>query len=1008
MVKNLIEEYFDYQKFYEEKYGKNTIIAMEVGSFFEFYGVDNSEEKIGKVKEISEILNIQITRRSKAIKENSRKNPLMAGIPTVSFKRYLNILLKLNQYTIVLIEQFDQNPKTKAFKRKVTEILSPGTNFNTNSSEANNLISVFIQEEYEDNFSIGASCIDLSTGKNIIFETNSIINDNLLPFNDLERFINSNSPKEIIINLSLNKKNKEGILKLLNLNNTVFHINENIKKDYLNINYQEDLLKNIFENNTSLSSIENLDLENLNSGRNSYILLLLFAYEHNTNIIKRLDKPSIWEEHEYLKLSNNAIYQLNLVNQNDSMNTYKLDSIFSLIDNTSTSLGKRLLKYQLLNPIKNSSILSQRYNYIEKMKPNYKEFESHLNKIYDIERLQRKILLNKLNPAELYMLFQSYSSSNELIDLTNEKFKTFEIHSNLKNELSDFIKQLENDFLIEELMKHNLSDINGNFFQKNINENIDNINNEIIEYKNNFLDILTQLNNKYKEKLNIPSSKEIQDIFKLEKTDKEGFYLFITNSKYKDFFKNINEEEVLIELNYLNEKYEYNLSNLTIKNFTNNKKITFDIFNTISEKLLYLENKLFSIIKEEYLKKLEEYSIKYKTLFINIRDFISNIDVIKSNAKTALLNNYIKPELVLKEDRESFVDIKDLRHPLIEKIEKTGYITNDIQLGKDFDQNTMLLFGLNASGKSSLLKALGINVILAQSGMYVAATSFKYNIFDKLFTRILSQDNLFKSESSFQHEMNELKSILKGIKNNPNVLTLTDELTRGTETTSGLAISASTLIEFSKENTKGIFTTHLHELNSIEEINELNNVKSFHLKVFYDDINDLLIYDRKLDKGNGSSIYGLEVAKSIGLDKDFINRSYKIRNKIIKYKEKTEYEMLMTEDYKKSNYNKNVIMKKCIFCEEKAEHTHHILEQINSSEEGFIENKHKNDSHNLLPICEKHHFLIHKIVAKDKTLEGENGIKWLKTSTGKKLWVNPILKEKLNIDIKNKNDIISF
>jgi len=960
MKRTIIDEYLDYQLKYQSIYGENTIIFMEVGSFYELYSVENKDENIGKVKEIAEILNIQITKKNKSIKEVSRKNPYLAGIPTVSFKRYLDIILKLNKYTVVLVEQVTEPPTPK---REVTEILSPGTCITDNQNDSNNLLSIFIQEEYGNNYSIGCSVIDVSTGKNILFETYSSKNDNMLAFSEAENFITSNHPKEIIINTNnLNIENTELIFKL-NISNIVYHIENNVDKDLLKLNYQEKFLSNIFENDTMLSTIEFLDLEKKKLALNSYILLLKFSYEHNKNIINKIQKPIIWIDKKHLKLANNAIYQLNLISKFNDSNS-SINSLFDLLNNTSTSLGRRLFKFKLLNPILDVDILNMQYKNIELMRKNYKEYEKHLDKIYDIERLHRKISLKKLNPAEFTLLDYSYNSISEIINMSNDDFNDFKLSDNDKNNFNDFKNDYKSKFDIDEMSKFNFHDINKNFFKVGIHKEIDEIQNKISELINILNFIVHSLN---KIVYNNEKSNQKSNLFKLEKTEKDGYYIYITNSRYKEFNKKQNNNIIDITINdkikyflnnfKLNTKVDFTIEELTIKNLTNNKKITSELFDEISNFITLLTFKLSKKVKDKYIYELDYFSKKYHLLFDSISNYISNIDVVKSNAKNSLIYNYTKP-IINNTPKNSFIKAKDLRHPVIEIIENDiQYIPNDVNLDDESEMNGMLLYGVNASGKSIYMKSIGVGIIMAQSGMYVPSSHFEYKPFKKLYTRISGEDNMLKGLSSFAVEMTELRNILRN--NDENTLVLGDEISHGTETTSGLAIVSSAIIELSQKNTKLVFATHLHELSNMQEINKLKKVKHYHLKVEYDEKEQILIYNRKLKKGSGEPIYGLEVAKAMDLDKNFIKRAYKIRENIVNNKNKKEIDILTNQKIKKSNYNKSVIMTKCYFCDNDAVHSHHIIEQHQSDENNFVLHFHKNRKFNILPVCEKHHKEIH-------------------------------------------------
>ena len=203
---------------------------------------------------------------------------------------------------------------------------------------------------------------------------------------------------------------------------------------------------------------------------------------------------------------------------------------------------------------------------------------------------------------------------------------------------------------------------------------------------------------------------------------------------------------------------------------------------------------------------------------------------------------------------------KYLRHPLIEENQENGiYVPNDI----DFNEyDGMLLYGINSSGKSSLMKSVGIAVFLAQGGFFVPCEKMEYAPFNGIFTRIEASDNLSKGLSTFAVEMLELKNIFN--RANENSLVLGDEIAHGTETTSALSIVASAVIKLAKRKINFLFATHLHQLMDIDEVKSLPNVVAKHLEVWFD--GEKLVYDRKLKDGSGSSVYGLEFAKSIYMD----------------------------------------------------------------------------------------------------------------------------------------------
>ena len=251
------------------------------------------------------------------------------------------------------------------------------------------------------------------------------------------------------------------------------------------------------------------------------------------------------------------------------------------------------------------------------------------------------------------------------------------------------------------------------------------------------------------------------------------------------------------------------------------------------------------------------------------------------------------------------------------------------------------------------MKSIGLSVVLDQAGFFVPAVELRFGLYDKLFTRIVSQDNLYKGLSTFAVEMMELKNIFN--RANERSLVLGDEISQGTETESALAIVSSTILKLLSLKSTFIFATHLHQLGSIPQLQSLQNLIFLHLGIKYDESNDALIYNRVLQLGMGDSLYGLEFAKSLHMDKEFLTMAQTIRENL----SHSASDIKKLSKQKRSKYNKELYLSKCALCSDSVKDVHHIQEQKEADDSGHIDHFHKNHKYNLIPLCKQHHKMIH-------------------------------------------------
>ncbi len=333
--------------------------------------------------------------------------------------------------------------------------------------------------------------------------------------------------------------------------------------------------------------------------------------------------------------------------------------------------------------------------------------------------------------------------------------------------------------------------------------------------------------------------------------------------------------------------------------------------------------------------------------------FISMLDFVKSNAKAAIKFNYFKPTLI-DNPRHSQLEMKGLRHPIIERLLETEYIPNDLTLGRE--PLGMLLYGCNASGKSSLTKAIALYIVMAQAGCFTPC-QLTYRPYHKIITRLSGNDDIFKGYSSFVVEMSELRTILRNA--DEYNLVIGDELCRGTEINSATGLTIATLMTLLERRCSFVFSTHQHHLVKRKQIQAIDDqqLRICHLTVKYDDSNNLLIFGRKLEDGPGETVYGLEVARSLHLDSKFITLANQLRREELGI----NAELLSSQ---KSHFNSKIYVDSCFKCgknlaEEKLD-THHIREQKEADQHGMIGHTPKNAKYNLVVLCKECHTKLHQ------------------------------------------------
>lgn len=987
-----VKDYFEIHEYYSKMYGQGrTIILMQVGSFHEVYCTDDNGLDLVS---LAQQLDVCSTRKNGNI-PLSKTNPRMMGFPTSATGNYVEKLIDLN-YTVVLIDQVTEPPNPK---RQVTNIFSPATHIEKKSNKSSYLLSIVLDKIKETKTNtyqlcIGLSAYDLSTGEGAVYETYSKSNDVLLGLDDTLRFMENYPPREIILENNLsdedliaNMKVEEilGYLNIMPSNTYTVKINQHKK-----VAWQKILFEKIYKLESNIDIIELLGLQFLNWARLSLVLLLDYVMSHQPRLVEHLRVPQMFSSNKYLYLGNRALEQLDITTKNSNET-----SLMNIINYTKTALGKRYLGCQLAMPLIDSTHLNKRYSSIEKIIENNHQLKlvNFLEDIYDLDKLIRKLEIGIINPYELYQIYLSIYQILKLVEYLyeNNLAKTFNIDKK-QIKITEKIKEyIEENFVLEkinELNFNNFTESDYTFYNKSIHKDIDELQDKIDLAQNFMTYLIKALETHIDDKVYFKKGAEedTKSLITLKFNDRDGHYLLITNRRCGILKKN------LAKIKKLNVgSYELNTSDLEFNELpkSSNTKINCKKIKELSLDLVNYKLEMAKKLKEEFKKDMKLFSDTYGELLHMWSYKIAYIDFINSGALCAISNHYSKPTIVPKQS--SFLKAKELRHPIVEKISSdTQYVPHDIELGFETAQNGILLYGINSSGKSTLMKSIGLNIILAQIGYYTASTNFEFCPYNSLFTRISGNDNIFRGLSSFMVEMMELMCVLK--RNDDKTLMIGDEICRGTEEKSANIIVCYMLETLANSGASFITATHLHRIASMETVKNLERVKCKHLKITYDHSNDMLIYDRHLSDGQGDTFYGLQVAKYLMKDNLFNERTKQILK---------EYDNI--DEEKTSKYNSDVIVSCCEICKSKNKlETHHIVWQKDFNEDGINNKKfylQKDNSSNLVVLCAG----CHDKVDRDEIII--NG--WVETSSGRKFDYQ-IVEKKLEKKSKYSDELIQF
>ena len=815
----MMQNYLETKKQYND-----CMLFYRLGDFYEMF----FDDAIVASRE----LEITLTSRACGLEE---KAP-MCGVPYHAVDIYISRLIAKG-YKVAICEQLEDPKKAKGIvKRDVIRVVTPGTVIEANMLEEkrNNYIMSIVKKGIH----YGLAICDISTGD--FFATQI-----KLQSNNFEKLLDEYArytPAEIVVNNAMGNSEKElNILK--DRNNTFITI-----RDDNTFSKDDKTILNLY---TVVDGFEKVKEEFDNEELIVLAINGLLNYFTETQKVKleHINKIQVYEVRKYMALDINARRSLELTER--MRDKSKKGTLIWVLDKTSTSMGGRLLRRWINDPLLDIHEIKDRLDAVSEFKNDIilrGDVTDILKKVYDIERLAGKIAYGNVNARELVSLKNSLKNIPSLKQiLSNAK-------SNMLKGLYEKLDGLEDIYeLIDKAIVEDppISVKEGGIIKSGFSTEIDEYRKASTEGKN----WIIALEAKEKEKTGIKN-------LKVGYTRVFGYYIEIT----KSFLKQVPD-------NYIRKQ-----------TLTNAERFITEELKQIEDKILGSEEKVINLEYDEFTKIRDKIASNIERLQTTA-SAVANIDVLSNFATIAEDNNYVYPEV----NEEDIIDIKGGRHPVIEKMVDDGiFVENDTYL--DCNENRVaIITGPNMAGKSTFMRQVAIITLMAQIGCFVPAESARIGIVDKIFTRVGASDDLSSGQSTFMVEMNEVANILKNA--TPKSLVILDEIGRGTSTYDGLSIAwavAEYIADKEKIGCKTLFATHYHELLELEE--KVEGIKNYHIAV--KEKGEDIIFLRKILEGGTDESYGIHVAKLAGVPKNVVTRANKILRSLekggVKIKEEKE------------------------------------------------------------------------------------------------------------------------
>jgi DNA mismatch repair protein MutS len=842
----MYRKYYDVWAEHKERYGSKVALLYQVGGFFELYDTENltTGSTMANIREIAEICQLSLT--AHPVEGTTDQQTLFGGFPEHAVAKFERILVAAG-FTVVVVTQ--RKGRTGAVEeRLVDHIASPGCY--VEGGKERRLVGVVLESLGGSVAALrrvywAATALDVATGR--IWFVEGADRDRL------HQFLCIHPPAELVVW-------SDG-------GSSATHWSDSLKTVCNAVHLRCLAPAGV--------AVEEATLERIWSGarrrltwmhtqpqaRRCLAALMDFATDHVPSALRSINIPEVWVPTGEVRLGNAALEQLGLLSLRSDSDK---QSLLGLMDQCRSVAGKRALRQRLLRPVTDVAVLNDRLDRIAAAQeaatiPDKVAItERGLRSLYDMSRLFRKLELDTATLSDVACLLRSYESAATLMKAWPSTSVTHEMLGYLT-----WIASIWDITATVELARITTSGapVTGLPWVSGVKEDVEARFSQGAVIRASAVALCKEWSGKGKGE-------------QLYLDDAEGGGFRITGTKRRigavhTQLRDGGDKTAVVS--------QYKASAI-------------------------LENAALTAISDAHRAWYQgwqgQWTIAWSAACAEIvargahvhqaiEAWCADLDVSWTVGKIATEWFWKRPEIVDGTDEGSFVATK-LRHPILEQIQASGvpYVSHSVGFSPDKSPGTditwtnrgLLLYGMNASGKSSLMKAIGLCVVLAQCGFPVPAATCRISPFSAIFTRILGNDNLWAGLSSFAVEMTEFREILQY--SDERTIVMGDELCSGTESLSATSLVAAGVEVLCNRGTKFIFATHLHELATLPDITGLSGVKAVHLRVHYDAAADRLVYDRQLAPGSGSALYGLEVCRALDLPAGYLDRATAIRKSL--------------------------------------------------------------------------------------------------------------------------------